>query len=473
MIKKRKVVIIGAGPSGLTSAYELLLNGKDNFDITIIEKNNVVGGLARTIKYKDCLFDIGPHRFFTKNDEVMAFWKKIMGNDFKKVKRLTRMYYRNNLFLYPVELRDVIRKLSPVDLVRMFSSFIYSKIFLKKYDPKNFEEYIIKHFGEEMYCMFFKTYTEKVWGIPCNEIEVKWANQRIKNLSLTEVLKKSIFKDKSSKSKSLVDEFHYPTKGAGHMFQTIADDLVKHGVKILLESEVNTIKHSGGRITEVKYIKERKKYSVKVDILISSMPLTLFVNSLNPLPNKNILTKTNKIYYRDHITVNLIINGKSPFLDNWIYVHSPDVKLARIANYNSMSRKMAGKNKTAISVEYFLFQTDEIWKMNNSEISKLAGRELELIGLVRPNSIADSFVIRETETYPVYFMGYERHFNPIKKYVSGFSNLELIGRGGMFKYNNMDHAMFSGMLAARNIIENKKVYDVWKVNTDAEYLEEK
>lgn len=467
---KNKIVIVGAGPSGLGCAYEL--TKKDNRDnIVILEKNNSVGGLARTLKFKNHYFDIGPHRFYTKNKEILKLWKKLLAKDFKKVKRLTRISYKNKLFLYPIKISDVILKLGIIDNIVSVLSYIKSKVFLRFYKPKTFEDYITINFGKKLFNTFFKTYTEKVWGIPCNKIGQEWAAQRIKNLNLVEIIKNSLFKNKPSKSKSLIELFYYPKKGAGQMYEKMANIIDKKGGKILKNSKVKTIYHHNKTIIHIAFQNSQKLEKRKVDFLFSSMPITEFIYCLYPKVPKEILHAANKLFYRDHITVNLLINKKNLFPDNWIYVHSPEVKMARVANYNNFSK--LNSDLTAISVEYFTFKKNMLWKLSDKNLIKLAIKELNNIKLLNNQTqIKDAFVIKETESYPTYYLNYQKYFNIVKNYLIKFSNLQLIGRGGMYKYNNMDHAIYSGILAARNYILGNNKYDIWNINEDAEYLEE-
>ncbi len=462
---KGAICIIGAGPAGLGCGYELQkLKNKTN--ILIVDKNDRGGGLARSIPFKNHYFDIGPHRFYTKNADVLQLWKKILGKDFIKVKRLTRILYRNKLFFYPIRLMDVIRKLGVLESFECFISFLWAKIFLKNLTPKTFEEWISKHFGKKLYSIFFKTYTEKVWGIPCSKIGAEWASQRIKNLNLYEVVKTAIFGERVRKAKSLVDTFYYPKKGAGYFYEKLAGLIKKNGDPILLNHEVNVINRNGDRITSIGD-------TIPVTYLFSSMPITSFVQVLNPPPPPHILHAAKKLYFRDHITVNLIVNRMGLFPDNWIYVHSPEVQMARVTNYNNFIKHQTSniKHQSAISVEYFVFKKDRLWSMDENELIALAKRELETVGLVNQKDVVEGFVIKESESYPTYYLGHKKYFNMLKNYVSKFKNLQLIGRAGMYKYNNMDHAIYSGMLAARNYITGKKKYDVWTINEDAEYLE--
>lgn len=467
-IKKDKIVIIGAGPAGLGCGLEMLEN--KSLDLLILDKNDTPGGLARSYFFKGHYFDIGPHRFFTKNKEVERLWKKLLGRDFIKVSRLTRMHYRTKLFLYPVKLGDVVKNLGLLENSKSFMSFAKAKTIGRRHIPKNFEEYIIKNFGKRLYTHFFKTYTEKVWGISGDEIGVEWADQRIKNLNFFEVVKTAIFGEKKRNAKSLVDHFYYPKKGAGQLYQIIASKIKKLGGKILYQTEVTQILHQDKKITKVTY-KNGAEKSASLDYLFSSMPLTDFIFALSPRPEKKIIDAARKLYFRDHITVNLIVNKTDLFPDNWIYVHSPEVKMARVTNYNNFSSEKA--KTSAIAVEYFVFQKDKLWKMSDKELIELAKDELEKAELVKKIDIIDGFVIKEKDSYPTYYLGHKPYFEILKSYVSKFENLQLIGRGGMYKYNNQDHAIYSGILAARNFLAGRNKYNVWAINEDAEYLEEK
>jgi protoporphyrinogen oxidase len=469
--KRKQIVVIGAGPAGLACAHEILKRKENNIKLVVIEKSNNIGGLSKTTKYKNHYFDVGPHRFYTKNNEVFKYWKDLLGKDFKKVKRLTSILYKNKKFLYPVDIIDVLKKLGIKESFESVLSFIYSKLTLTKLEPKTFEDWIVKNFGKKLYLIFFKTYTEKIWGIPCNQIGAEWAAQRIKNLNFVETIKTYLFGQKKRKVKTLVNEFYYPLKGAGLMYQEISRRIKKLGGKILLDSEVDRIFHDEKKIKGVSFRKGKKNIKIKVNHLFSSMPLTYFILSLEPQPNKEILESVKKLYFRDHITVDLISKKKDLFPDNWIYIHSPELKMARVTNYNNFSKNMSSKGSSALSVEYFSFKNDELWKMDDDLLVELAKDELEKAGLVKKRYILDGFVVRETESYPTYYLGYKSHFNRLKNYVSKFKNLSLVGRGGMYRYNNMDHSIYSGMLAGRNYCSGKNKYDLWSIKEDAEYLE--
>lgn len=473
--KTPKVIIIGAGPAGLSCAYELLNSTpKKDLELTVLDKNNQVGGLSRTEKFKGFLFDIGPHRFYTKNKEVLSLWQQVLGKDFISVNRLTRIFYENKFFLYPVEFIDVLKKLGIKDSVKSAISYIKAKLFLTSLKPKTFEEWITKNFGQKLYSIFFKTYTEKVWGIPCNQIGAEWASQRIKNLDFFQTLLTAVFGQKTNKTKTLINQFNYPLYGAGYFYQMLSNSVIQKGGGVLLSSTVTKIYHQNNKITAVEYIQHSKKTKISVDYLFASLPLTHFIQALNPKPNPEVLRLANQLYYRDHITVNLIINKAHLFSDSWIYIHSPKVQMARIANYSNFSKKMVKEqNHSAISVEYFVFQSDNLWKLSNQQLQELAIKELGKLNILNWDEVVDGFVVRETESYPTYYLGYQDALEKLKSYVEQFTNLQMIGRGGMYKYNNMDHSIYSGQLAAKNYLAGKKIYDLWAINEDAEYLETK
>lgn len=333
---------------------------------------------------------------------------------------------------------------------------------------------MVKNFGRKLFSMFFKTYNEKVWGIPCEKIGAEWAAQRIKNLSVLEVARNALFGDKKRKAKSLVTKFYYPKKGAGQMYDKMAKIAMLKNARIVEDAEVVSVEHRNKGIHSISYKKNGKIINEKVDFLFSSMPLTGFVQSLKNLPDVKVIKSAKKLYYRDHITVNLLVKNSNIFLENWIYVHSTEVFTARVSNYNNFE-KNRGKNKkyAPIAVEYFVFQNDKLWKMSDEDLIKFAIKEMEMINLFSADMVIDGFVIREKDSYPTYYMGHKPHYDVLKNYVSDFKNLQLIGRGGMYKYNNMDHAIYSGLLAARNYLARKNIYDVWDINEDADYLEEK
>ena len=462
--------IIGAGPAGLATGMELVKHGITN--ILIIDKNNYVGGLSRTEIKDGVRFDVGPHRFFTNNKEVNDLWHQLLGKDFIPVNRLTRIYYKGKFFLYPIKATDALFKMGIFDAAHAFLSFVASK-FKKQPEAKTFEDWITQKFGKKLYLTFFKTYTEKVWGIPCNQIGAEWASQRIKGLDIVEVIKNAFSSGKTNGPKTLVEQFDYPKYGAGQMYEKMAEVIKNAGGEICTDTCVNRFNKNGNTIESIEVKNKNDVYLIKANHYFNSSPITHFYKLLYPTGNEEILKAVNSLYYREHITVDLLVKGDDLFPDQWIYVHSPDVKMARLANYNNFSKAMVGQvGKSAISVEYFAFQTDDLWKMKDEDLIQLAISELEFTKLIPKNSFEKGWVVRETESYPTYYLGYKEPYELLQKNLNTFTNLTPIGRGGLYKYNNQDHSIYSGLLAARNYLKLEgSPYDLWSVNIDAEYQE--
>jgi protoporphyrinogen oxidase len=466
---KKKIIIIGAGPAGLAAASEL---NKKKLKSTIFEKSNVVGGLARTVKLGNNLFDIGPHRFFTKNNEINKFFINYAGKDLIKVKRLTRILYQNKLFNYPLSPINTFFTLGIYNGITIFFSYLLSLLFFKK-KISSFEDWVIKNFGKKLYYTFFKTYTEKVWGISCKQIGSDWASQRIKGLNFASIILSFFFK--KNKAKSLIDEFYYLKFGAGNLYENIKKKLLQKKNKIIFNQKV--IKYNFDNKTfNIKSIiienKQFKKKEIFGDFFLSSAPITEVIKSFNIKLPDNIKKIIYSLKYRNHIGVKLVIKGKI-FEDNWIYVHSPEVKVARISNYKNFSEYM-GENKESnpVTMEYFCNENDKFWNLSDETIISIAKKELEFLELAKKNQITNSYVIRSEKAYPVIEKGYQKKIDEIKKWLSRIKNFIPIGRTGMFKYNNQDHAILTGLIGARKIYDDNSL-DPWLVNIDAEYHEEK
>ena len=467
----KAILILGAGPAGLSCAYEL---SKQRYLSTVWDKNEVVGGLARTIEYRGYRFDIGPHRFFTKHDEVNALWHNVLGDDALRVNRLTRIFYNQTFFHYPLKPLNALLGLGIGTSLRAVVSYLHAKYKLAGHTARNFEELVTKQFGAVLYRVFFKTYTEKVWGLPCTSIGAEWASQRIKGLSLGTAVWNALLGPRKGRRqiKTLIDCFDYPRTGAGLVYEKMSRTLTRFGSSIALNTTATVIHRRGNRITHVEAATPRGAVTTQVTHLFSSIPLTEFVLKLHPSAPEDVLEAARKLYYRDHITVNLILSRRAIFPDNWIYVHSPNVRMARIADYGNFSEEMlATKDTTCISVEYFVFAHEDLWSLPDTDLVRLATEELNTVGLVRPHEILDGFVVREKDSYPVYYVGHRPLFEKIKNYVDGLENVTLIGRGGMYKYNNQDHSILTGLLAARKYLGES--HNIWEINTDEDYHEEK
>jgi protoporphyrinogen oxidase len=462
--EKASVIIIGAGPAGLTAAYQLIKLGHP---VTLIESTNQVGGMSRSLEMFGQIVDCGPHRFFTSDKIVNDFFHEIVGDNFTVVNRLTRIYYRNKFFDYPLKIGNVIRNISIFELTHILFSYFWIRIFPNK-SVKTFEDWVTNKFGEKLFGMFFKSYTEKLWGINCNQIDADWASQRIKKLSLWEALISSIKGNKNNKHKTLVDVFAYPYKGTGAIYNEIAHRFEKLGGKILLGQKIERFIEQDSKINEII---TQNGESFKADWIVSTMPMTSLIQGLSNVPQQ-ILDYTRKLYFRNTTLVYLEINSNQLFPDNWIYIHSPEVTHGRITNFRNWCPTLTNEKSTSIlCLEFWSFDSDPLWQKSDEELSQLAHRELLMLNLISNNDLVlNSKVIKIPKCYPVYETGYMENLNPIIDYLNTISNLKLIGRYGSFKYNNQDHSILMGLLLAKEINTGIN-QNLWDINTDSDYQE--
>ena len=469
LLPRKSVIVIGGGPAGLTAALELSNHG---VPAVVLEADSQVGGIARTVNYKGYLFDIGGHRFFSKWDEVNEIWNEVLKEKFLERPRLSRIYYRKKFFLYPLVAKNALFGLGLVESARILASYLKSRL---RPTPKeeNLEDWVCNRFGRRLYEIFFKTYTEKVWGVPCTTIRAEWAAQRIKGLSLLTTVRNAIFPSKNSDIKTLIDRFHYPERGPGQMWETLAARLDRSGYQVMTERPVVQLCHRGGEITHVVADSPHGPKEFSATDFISSMPIRDLVNALHPQPPEHIRDAANSLRYRDFLIVSLIINRKDVVPDNWIYVHDSSVKVGRIQNFKNWSPAMVpDENKTCLGMEYFVFENDELWSSPDQKLLEMAHRELVELGLVRAEEIEDGTVVRMHKAYPMYDEHWSAHVDLIRNYLNEHArNLQLVGRNGMHKYNNQDHSMITALYAARNICGAH--YDLWEVNTEPDYHEEK
>jgi protoporphyrinogen oxidase len=465
----RKVVVIGAGPAGLTAAYALTKAGVES---VVLEKDQVVGGISRTVNYRDYYFDIGGHRFFTKVRAVDDMWKELLGGDLLRRKRLSRIYYNKKFFSYPLRPFNALFGLGIWNSFLVFLSFVYAQLFPWK-NEETIEHWVVNRFGDHLYRTFFKTYTEKVWGMSCSEIRAEWAAQRIKGLSLLTALKNALIrnKDGSRHIKTLIEEFDYPKFGPGMMWQTAANTVQENGCQVLLGADVVGIFWSGNRVTALEVKRNGQLEVVHGTDFISSMPIREAMEKFKPSVPGEVLRAANGLKYRDFLTIAVIVNKDEVFPDNWIYIHDPDVKVGRIQNFKNWSPFMVpDEGKTCLGLEYFCFEGDSFWTLPDHELIELGKRELEVLGLVRAGEVEEALVVRMPKAYPIYDSTYRASLGVIREFLEGISNFQLVGRNGMHKYNNQDHSMLTAMFAVENILGAK--HDLWKVNTEQEYHEE-
>jgi protoporphyrinogen oxidase len=467
-VERRSVVIIGGGPAGLTAALEL---SRNKVPARVLEADRQVGGISRTVNYKGYLFDIGGHRFFTKWDEVNQIWKETLGDKFLLRPRLSRIYYRKKFFLYPLVAKNALLGLGPVESVRILLSYFRSALFPTPKED-NLEEWVSNRFGKRLYQIFFKTYTEKVWGVPCTSIQAEWAAQRIRGLSLMGAVKNALFPSKTPKAKTLIDRFHYPERGPGQMWETLADQLDGQGYPVLMERQVVRICHERGEVKRVVTRGPHGEESFEGSDFISSMPIRDLIQALDPPPPEDVFRAANELRYRDFLIVSLVINRKEVSPDNWIYVHEPGVKVGRIQNFKNWSPAMVpDTEKTCLGMEYFVFENDELWSSRDDDLIRMARREIAQLGLVQPEEIEDGTVVRMQKAYPMYDPGWTERIEAIRAYAqSSLRNLQFVGRNGMHKYNNQDHSMMTALCAAQNICGAG--HDIWAINSEPDYHEE-
>lgn len=466
-----QVVIIGAGPAGLTAAYEL---SKEGMRSVVLEKDGVVGGISRTVNYKGYHFDIGGHRFFTKVKVVEDMWQEVLGDEFLEKKRLSRIFYNNRFFYYPFSVSNALWGLGVVNSAAILTSYVKSQMFPIKPED-TFDKWVTNRFGKRLYELFFKTYTEKVWGMPCEEISAEWAAQRIKGLSLLQALKNALIKERSSSKekviKTLIDSFHYPKFGPGMMWEKVADSVKSEKSDVILNADVETIHVNNNKVEKVAARVGGQKKDIQGHEFISSMPIRELIQKFEPRAPEEVARAANELKYRDFLTISIVINKRDVFPDNWIYIHDTRVKMGRIQNFKNWSPDMVpDQNKTCLGLEYFCFEGDGLWSMSDEDLINLGKKELEAIGLASAGDIEDGTVVRMPKAYPVYDATYRGSIKIVKEYLSRFQNLQLVGRNGMHKYNNQDHSMLTAMLAVKNILGAD--YDLWKVNADQEYHEE-
>jgi protoporphyrinogen oxidase len=457
--------VLGGGPAGLTAGYVLARRGERGI---VLEADGVVGGIAKTVRFNGYRFDLGGHRFFTKLKPVERLWEQILGADLLTRPRLSRIYFDGSFFSYPLKAQDLVRRLGLREAMTCALSYL-SSVRHRGRTAESFEDWVTLRFGRRLYDVFFRSYSEKVWGIPGSEIRSQWAAQRIKNFSLGKAIL-SVLGLRREHVTTLIEEFRYPRLGPGQMWETLAQRLEESGVPVVLNHRCVGIRHDGGRAESVLVRSNGTQLEYEVDGVLSSIPLGELVRCLDPPAPADVLAAADRLRYRDLVLVALMIDEEQPFPDNWIYLHDPGTRAGRVQNFGAWSADMVRPGTTCLGVEYFCFEGDEIWEMPQAEVVDLAKTELARIGLIDESKVFDGVKVLVPQAYPMYDFGYEEAVGVLRGYLERFKNIQTFGRNGLHRYNNQDHSMWTGILATLNLLDGAS-HDVWSVNSEEEYLE--
>jgi len=463
-----RVAVIGAGPAGMTAAYELSKHlGTSIKSLDVFEKSEGVGGLSRSIDLWDQRVDLGPHRFFSHDTKINALWLEVVKEHYKIVNRQTRIYYKKRFFDYPIKAFNALQGLGLLEAARCVISYGAERMFPTR-DTSTFEGWVTSRFGRRLYSIFFKTYSEKLWGIPCSRLDSDFASQRIKKLSLYEAIKNALFQGRGNKHATLVDQFAYPIGGTGSVYEAMQASIESRGGQVMVSKGVKRVITRGGSVHSMELENgEVREY----DQVVSSMPISHLVERLPEVP-EHILEQTKKLTFRNTILVYLRVDREDLFADQWLYVHDASVKVGRVTNFRNWIPSVYGSSgSTILCMEYWCYFEDELWSMEADRLVEMATGEIVRTGLVPEGQVKEGQVVRLPRCYPVYFRGYREILEPIEKYLTTLAGLHVIGRYGAYKYNNQDHSILMGMRASENIVKGAG-HNLWDINTDYEVYQE-
>jgi protoporphyrinogen oxidase len=457
-------LVLGAGPAGLTAGYALARRGAP---VVVVEADDQVGGLARTVTRDGFRFDLGGHRFFTKSPEVEALWREVLGEEFLLRPRLSRIYWNGRFLDYPLSAGDVLRKLGPVEAVRVTVSYVCAAL-RPHGDEETFEQWVSNRFGRRLFELFFRTYTEKVWGVPCSEIRAEWAAQRIRGLSLASAVRTALVGDRDQTVRSLIREFHYPRLGPGQMWEAMSEAITAGGGEVRLGAPVEAVHLDRGRVAAVT----AGGRTIPCARVISSLPLGVLAAAARPRAPEAVLDAARGLRHRDFLTVALVLRGAEPFPDTWIYIHDPGVRVGRIQNFRAWSPWMVpDPDRSCVGLEYFCFAGDDLWSLDDDALVDLAADELARLGLVARADVEGGYAVRVRRAYPIYDAAYAGRVDTLRGWLAGLENLQQVGRNGLHRYNNSDHSMLTALRAVENALDGCR-HDLWAVNADGAYHEE-
>jgi protoporphyrinogen oxidase len=456
------VAILGGGPAGLTAAYELSRRGRP---AVVLEAGSIVGGLARTEVRDGFRFDLGGHRFFTKSSEVELLWQEVLGDELLVRPRLSRIRFRGRFLEYPLSAGDVVRKLGPLELTRVLTSYLAATA--RRNPPEDtFEQWVCNRFGRRLYEMFFSTYTEKVWGVGCDELRAEWAAQRIRGLSFKSAARAALLGSREGEIRSLIERFYYPRLGPGQMWEAMRDRIEARGGIVHTSTTVDRIGFTDDRVTEIS----ADGRTLHPGQVVSSLPLGAIAELADPSPPTDVLEAARGLRHRDFLTVAVVIEGADPFPDTWLYIHEPGVRVARIQNYRAWSPWMVpDPSRACLGLEYFCFAGDRMWSTPDDELVALAAGELEQLGLASRDQVQRGYVVRVPNAYPIYDADYRERVARIRGWLDPIENLQQVGRNGLHRYNNSDHSMLTALRAVENL--DGAGHDLWAVNADSWYHE--